>query len=728
MRSRLVAIAFAAASVLTSVAGLPISQAQAQNESTEGYSVWLDDGMLRLRDVALDRELITPNRNKIARQTSLQPAVRLVAQPDGADLIVTYKNTTSTPLPLGALGIGGIRFGRQIENFDFRRGAEPEIADHQDADYFRGNLRWPKGDIYSPVKVLRDDRHTIGFALLYNPFEYGHQCTVWYRSPTRRERDQGRNWEVEFKLDGQLPPGEERTYTLTVRVARPGEHWLKTLAPYRDYFRATYGGVQYTRDPRPVKGFAWAGDHELGNPENPRAFTYSNRRPDVNGFGPWAQVLSQLPNDGYQRSMNWAPSGAFQNNRDQNYPFPFMTGFRDLPRAMASRQELRSVAQQIDLGFWWGYSQRLMVGWDQPGVQLFDPDNPQHVQMIYEQLDMAVDLGAKIIGLDAFDYSQPVAAKRQLELLKARAPQVRFVTEPANADVFHIMTPTWFDNVRTTTPHVLADFLVPGHETWSGVRFDLLADRLGRKLTTAEMAIEMRRLADLGFVPVALDNVPVPDDLVAAESWTTSIPEALRVAPPDRDNNNDGNNQGNDTGGTVGGGGDATNRDDATGDVIGGPIGVSVTDNGTPGGDAAEPPAVAPPAVVPPNTPAPRVFVRGRGYPVFVSVPPNARGRTISVVGEGAPPAQVQLSSVGHLMSQPAIPQAKESPLGRISRGVSTKPNKQKSRYTVVGTPARVAVGRVAAAAKNNTKVENGRGKAVHAEADPNANSNGGGE
>ena len=64
----------------------------------------------------------------------------------------------------------------------------------------------------------------------------------------------GRGWAVRFqfatpkqnliKYEARLRPGESRTYTVAVRVAKSRDQWMRTLLPYRTYFRAQYGGVQ----------------------------------------------------------------------------------------------------------------------------------------------------------------------------------------------------------------------------------------------------------------------------------------------------------------------------------------------------------------------------------------------------------------------------------------------------------------------------------------------------
>ncbi len=86
---------------------------------------------------------------------------------------------------------------------------------------------------------------------------------------------------------GLIGPGMERTYVVSVRVTRKPEEWVRTLTPYRDFFRRIYGGVTYKRHTGAINGVVMANFGRI-SPDNPYGWVGGVPRPDKGGYKPWA--------------------------------------------------------------------------------------------------------------------------------------------------------------------------------------------------------------------------------------------------------------------------------------------------------------------------------------------------------------------------------------------------------------------------------------------------------
>jgi hypothetical protein len=407
-------------------------------------------------------------------------------------------------------------------------------AEYQSPDYYGPGLLYPV-HLYSPVFAISDPSGAVGISLMYPILDYKHNVELQFVSRGGGYATNGRAWEAYFRLKGDLPAGQTRRYRVAVRATPDPTEWVRTLTPYRDFFRATYGDVRYTRDPRPVFGVSVADPHCLSD-NSPDGFCgRAGRRPDQVGWAPTAQYLRSANDMGYARVMFWKPSGIFRLHQDLNFPFQFMTHMNDVPALRASLDSLRAVSTSgLQMGYWWGNSVRVMRGWDDGRFEFFDPANADHVDRALAEFDMAVGLRAQMIGLDAFVGIPDWDAYSWLRTLQQRAPNVKLLLEREGSapDLFNLVAPTWVNEPNLQTPRVLADFLVPGHESWFGLQqfyWDHLAQLRGHALSTAERNAEIERVAQLGYVPVLFDNFPIRGrDFRAAESWLTTIPSDLR--------------------------------------------------------------------------------------------------------------------------------------------------------------------------------------------------------
>jgi hypothetical protein len=319
--------------------------------------------------------------------------------------------------------------------------------------------------------------------------------------------------------------------TVSVRIIGGAENWIRSLVSYRDYFRCMYGSVQYTRDTRPVQGYVTTQVSALGT-ASPYGFRWDkSKNPDVAGWSPFVtQDLSTAPARGYQRTMIWTPTGLYQTYSYNpplgittvQYPFQFMTQNDAVPAMASTLYAFSKLPPGLSLGFWWGTSLSLRRTWNSPpsSVEELDPSRADHQLIAFYELDYARRLGATLIGLDSFGWTGPQVLT-WIDLMRAHAPEVTFIPEHS-WDVLHARVPMWRDGISLTTPPVLADFLLPGHETWCS----LVPANFSNESNA--VAAEAQRLASMGCTIVMYDEVAMPAGITTAASWETTIPADLR--------------------------------------------------------------------------------------------------------------------------------------------------------------------------------------------------------
>jgi len=511
----------------------------------------------------------TPRANlffeAVRHRDALNPSVDIRELPNGFDAEFTFVNDTGEPMPLGSLALQNLRLGREFVWRDFSIGGAPERVEGRGRSV-REHFRYADGEPghYSPVMVLETDDLAIGINLLYPVLEYQHgvRGRLW-------GRDDG-GWNLRIRLsdlgfEGEhsrleneaiLPPGQSRSYTLAVRFTEDKDRWIETLEPYRAYFERLYGGVAYERDPRPVRGITLAGQGPQ-SARNPYGFRQEDVRPDVEGFGPLLEWVGQTFSMG-DRVMFWQPTGLYLHNQEANFPFKFTSFWMEGDRyghAMADApQQFRrfKARQNVDLGFWWGRSTSVTRRWDIGQSEFLDPDNPEHVRLAFDELELARAAGADFIGLDAFGSGGiPLwDLVRWVEMMREEFPTLKFITERHQPDLLHRLGPTFFmaynkkvlrprtvEEIRyVTTPHYLADYLLPGHETWLALRNDILENVRNFRNTSRFRQAEFERAMQMGYVPVYYDHVEFGPGDVAAESWRRTVPGAASggtaPAPP----------------------------------------------------------------------------------------------------------------------------------------------------------------------------------------------------
>ncbi|MCC6659399.1 MAG: hypothetical protein IT437_00800 [Phycisphaerales bacterium] len=514
----------------------------------------LIDGQVLMRDANNGRVLIHNRGLTIYNPgDSLAPDVTMQEQPSGFDLLLNYRNTGAQRRGVGNIRLGVVTLGPDITYEDFRHNSADLPLNVQTITALGWNY---PADLYSPVAVLRNGTYAIGISLQYPVIAYAHDAIITVASPrgAYMNGEGGQGWAVGFDVSGAphgramqhpavLEPGESRRYVLSVRVTRKPDQWVRTLAPYRDYFNWGYGGVRYELDPTPLLAINPA-DPTYISPTNPAGWG-PDTRPDTYGWSRWTQKMNG-PLGAWPGYMVWTPTGLYNQHTENNYPFQFTTRWRSNPRLMSaldSEDGFPSVrARGKRLGLWWGRSLQVAGQWNAATLTPLDPHNPAHVEAATAELDLAVRAGVSVIGLDSFSHDlMPIWEQvLWLKAMQAKAPGVKFVIEPSACDVMHRLAASFidgwnFENVHTIddlykvkNPDALADFLLPGHETWVGMRWDGWR-QFNATPTPTRIHNDIRRYAQYGYVPVVFQEPAYSAEFRASDTEPATIPPEIRT-------------------------------------------------------------------------------------------------------------------------------------------------------------------------------------------------------
>lgn len=459
--------------------------------------------------------------------TRLQPSVRVTPAPGGIRIVFSYSNRTDRTCELASMRLPSFRLGTSIRMQD-TRDLGGTIPMSPSSPVWRGTY---PGILYAPACIMRNDSVAVGVSVEYPVLEYKHDIRLRCTSTSQGE------WTPELGLENStahcgfshlrtcpaLKPGESRVYCVNIGIAASND-WLATLSPYRTFFQATYGPASYVRDGRPVAGIALS-QLESMSPDNPSGWVPGIGMLERDGFSNAASMLESRFANCSDRVMIWAPTG-YSSNHAANYPFQFASrwnsgqsgtqaGYRDAPAKL--RALLAGNPGPRRLGLWWGHSANPSYAWGESPVRALDSSDHAMKEVWFRELAEAVGSGATEIGLDAFAHDRaPVwELAAYLREAKARFPNLRFCIEPRTCDFLHVLAPTWIDGYRSTPlfglpvnvvseRFAIADYLIPGQETWVGLQFNLSRDpRLWGSGSSHEAQRQaVANIGSLGYVPV----------------------------------------------------------------------------------------------------------------------------------------------------------------------------------------------------------------------------------
>ncbi len=457
--------------------------------------------------------------------TRIRPTAQVQSVPGGLRVVLTYNNSTGLRRELASVALPAFQLGTAIRVQDTRDlGCTVELT--PTSPVWRGTY---PGILYAPACILRNETIAVGVSVEYPVMTYRHDIRLRCTGSTDGK------WSVELGMENStahcgfsylyncpgLEPGEHREYVVNILTTNSAD-WVETLAPYRTYFRSQYGEVQYVRDLRPVFGAALSQLESMSD-ANPNGWIPSIGKPDLDGFEVAGSFLESRFRECSNRLMVWAPTG-YSDNPKANYPFQFASRWTSEAALSNSDADnapstLRTIAATPGrtLGLWWGHSANPSYAWGEDPVRALRWSDPVMRETWMNELEAAVNAGATEIGLDAFVHGvSPVwELAACLRDAKLRFPNVRFCTEYRSSDLLHVMSATWTDCYRSTPlfnlprivareRFVIADYLVPGHETWVGMQFNLSQDPIlwGNGSSRDAQRAAVANISALGYVPV----------------------------------------------------------------------------------------------------------------------------------------------------------------------------------------------------------------------------------
>jgi len=524
--------------------------------------VFQDNGVYLMRELSSNR--IIYDQRKLGMYDTrkdasyLEPQVEVVPRPDGADFVYTYHNDDSQDRRLADLRLGTLVLEDDIHYLDVRSFCQQYQGSHEKRP--APTYTYP-GTMYAPVFILSDKHGTFGVSLQYPVLEYAHDVNFRVRSaPVPKSEGATRGWVVDVRMSlkpeddsgggninypALIAPGETRTYVLSARYTHDNDNWMQTLVPYRDYFRSIYGGVQYHRESNAIKGVTTGMTAET-TADNPYGYSPEKVRPDLYGFGPWIDMM--LGRGDWPEMMIVKPTGNYHVAKDWNFPFIFMSRLLvtpELDTAFDPDIGIASIPNRgVKLGLWWGRSLQVAYEWEPSDCHPLDPDNPADVAAAFKELDLAAAAGARTVGLDTYSHRVvPIwRSYKWMRAMRARQPGVKFIVEPFATDIMHTLAGMWMrgwdesptvdspeDVLRLRNPHYLADFLLPGHESWGAIRYSYVLARFGVEVSQDQAMQDLAFYASLGYRPELFGNYDLTVPVQAAESWLTTVPEHLQI-------------------------------------------------------------------------------------------------------------------------------------------------------------------------------------------------------
>lgn len=427
-----------------------------------------------------DTEIVSPIRG-LFTDTPCEVDYKIEIRPGGFDVKATVSNRTDQPQRRPDFQLSAVNTGTKLTYLDSRTlghihpielGSTYEHKGKQLKRFLNWRMQYPD-DMYAPVVAAWNSTFAVGVALIYDPWTVRHDINGFYATEFGKHFGSirlgfGLHSPVPKWRNPPVPPkvllesGQKAEYRFTVRFSKP-DRWLDSLEPYREYFVKRFGKVTYKRDLRPVFGEPTGLTKFVKENENPRGYS-PKARLDLVGWAPYVDLIKERAiSKGYRRVMIWCPSGLYRVGA--NYPPEFMTEWPEkLVETLPVLMDLKK--QGVTIGMWWGRSSQVSGGWNTGKMWERDVTKPADMKAAWDELDLAARRKIDEIGLDAFKYVPIWHRYDYMKTMKKRYPDMFFITESADCDIMHTLAATFMTWKRQPQAPVLADWLVPGHESW----------------------------------------------------------------------------------------------------------------------------------------------------------------------------------------------------------------------------------------------------------------------
>jgi len=510
----------------------------------------------------------------------IKTTVSVDAQSDGYDVTITYLNDGPVPdntdnLPgdvrqrLGGISIDGILAGVRSCYVDQQEGSTLVEYDTWFKNYAGSTLSYPF-DRFSPTTILVGESYCVGISVLedfantnLNVNEIVSQSSgkTIVTNVLSGRADGEQYWNSSPHLLGSLAYGESYSITISVRITRNIRNWMVSVSPYKDYFTDNFGGVQFQKDPRPFAPIVPA----VASNGQPLYYSSdedaSNQNPAKWGWAWWSnKIKNNYKLSGYDRQLMWSSSGLYFNDNSHNYPSIVLTPFLDdtgtYPQSISTTQSdscytlsgencvagefvvnsqllkdtfymLIDAIQEVPVfGFYQGYGSLVHRDWNPENRDIEPVENMQDQTVVTDFMDqihlMAYYGKTNWLGIDS--YSSGVSgmqnAVRLFDFINSKYNGLRIIAEKTPEDILCRDTISFVSSKDIKGPHLLADYLVPGHEHAAVVYFDnMWEDFPTTEYGSSHILNVMAALARQGYVVGSMEPVNIKTSGISTETF-----------------------------------------------------------------------------------------------------------------------------------------------------------------------------------------------------------------
>ncbi len=244
-----------------------------------------------------------------------------------------------------------------------------------------------------------------------------------------RRENVPRRW-LSYLRPKPVEPGGALTFRIKLRVS-PNTAWQHLLAPYKEHFLATYGPRRYRADDHRLVAVAHVNrNRESITAENPYGFHGGFRRLDLSeGVEELCDLLiPALKKANGQGVIFWGQGGEHPRGAMYRPDFDVLP-----PEVEANWKTLAARFRQAGLKL--GVCTRprhmaVQLDWNTDGTIDINPDDPQHLAILWGRYRRMIDRGATMFYLDSFGSSlEDVKTMRYLR--EKMGPDVQTYAEHA---------------------------------------------------------------------------------------------------------------------------------------------------------------------------------------------------------------------------------------------------------------------------------------------------------
>lgn len=468
--------------------------------------------------------------------------INYTLQSDGIDIYINYyndnPNSTSGYQSLGSIYFNGFSLGKLVDILNCRDGTKFNEFDNNNYNIYNTNLLpesigYPN-EKFSNVSVIRNSGYTVGIGVMTNVFNKNKEI---YETWTCNGSETNSDWALKYDFQdnvlsyaGQTGYRQPRTLLaynegldvkISIRVSPNNYDWWNTLQPYKEWFNERFGYIRYVRDQRPIVGIVPTQTTFIAT-GNLLGFD-PKFNINTSGYSVLSNIVKSFHNDRkYDRILLWSLGGLYNDSLSSQYNYPSLTispliegsTVHNLYPTLYDLEPIIDLSYDIpSMGYYAGYGTILHNEWNiQPingagsigGVQYsnsvldVDVDNSLVLYPKLKEIELASDyLKSNTFFLDAYGVGLPLNQYvSYISLLTSLFPNMKIGAEASPCDAISLYGPSYLFhpnssiNAKTNWtygPHILAEYLMPGHETCLFGTYDGFRYKFGSLSSTTDI-------------------------------------------------------------------------------------------------------------------------------------------------------------------------------------------------------------------------------------------------